>query len=887
MRQSVWWKVLKWTVGVLGSLFLLITLSLYLFKDEICSYVIKEVNKNLNAEVKIANVDLAFWGSFPNLSVDFNKVFIKDPTDSTFFPDTLLYTDRIRLKFNPIDIWNDNYNVKEIQISPGTLKLKINAQGEENYNILKESTDTTASAFQLNLEDVNAEDLRFEYLNEATQQFYIARFRELELSGALSEKNFAMHAESDLNFEEARSGEIHLLRNKNVKLDLDLIVDSEKNTFELKKTTVLVEKLPFHAEGKVTPDSIRFIIRAENLKLDEVANNFALSELEDIKHYKGSGTVHFNALISGKNSKSDPVEVDCKFGIKGGNLTETSQNLRLNNISLSGQYSSLGGKAKEFLKLNDIRFKTIGGPFEGDVLITNFTAPVFQGKANGMIDLAVLQNLFSLPYVQTINGNIHVNSDFLVQKLTENQGYDVRKCEGELKLIKINTNLIDDQRLYRNLNGRIYLKNDEAGIDNISLNIGSSDLRVDGVFNQLKAYLAKKDNLLVSMSLNSRKISMQDLASVAAVQKVEDGRSFILPQNVNGTLQLNIGTLSYDAHDFNDISGNMQVADRQLRFPKLSLSNAKARVDASIFIHERSPEVFLISTSASSNNISFREVFKEWNNFDQSVILADNISGKASVDLVFEAPFDLKTGIVKSAIRSKVHILVKDGKLSKVKAFDDIVKSMKGSSARMVLKRNNIEYFGQQLANLEFKTLENTIIIENSRIEIPEMLIENNALNVVISGNHSFDNAIDYHFDFRFRDLKNTRKETEFGIEEDDGTGARIFIRMKGTLDNPIIEWDSEARKENAKENREIEKQNAKAMLRDEFGLFRKDSTVRSFTPVTKPKEEIIMQFGEDDHEQMKKEEEQNKKKPGLMNKQIEKWKKQKEEEENAEFEFE
>ncbi|MGS7457676.1 hypothetical protein, partial [Mycobacterium tuberculosis] len=76
---------------------------------------------------------------FPNLSLDFNEVFIQDAYPNSTELDTLLYTEQIRLKFNPIDIWKENYHVKKIDIQPGTLQLKVNKKGKVNYDIFKES----------------------------------------------------------------------------------------------------------------------------------------------------------------------------------------------------------------------------------------------------------------------------------------------------------------------------------------------------------------------------------------------------------------------------------------------------------------------------------------------------------------------------------------------------------------------------------------------------------------------------------------------------------------------------------------------------------------------------------------------------------------------------
>jgi len=70
---------------------------LYVFKDDICGVVVTELNKNLKTKVEVSKVDLAFWGSFPKLSIDFNHVFIQDSTSSASKLDTLLFAEKIRL----------------------------------------------------------------------------------------------------------------------------------------------------------------------------------------------------------------------------------------------------------------------------------------------------------------------------------------------------------------------------------------------------------------------------------------------------------------------------------------------------------------------------------------------------------------------------------------------------------------------------------------------------------------------------------------------------------------------------------------------------------------------------------------------------------------------
>jgi uncharacterized protein YxeA len=102
----------KWFFGILLSLVVVISLILYIFKDEICGAVIDKMNAYLKTKVEVAEVDLTFWSTFPNLSVDFNHVFIQDPYEGATRSDTLFASQQVRLKFNPFDIWRENYTVK-------------------------------------------------------------------------------------------------------------------------------------------------------------------------------------------------------------------------------------------------------------------------------------------------------------------------------------------------------------------------------------------------------------------------------------------------------------------------------------------------------------------------------------------------------------------------------------------------------------------------------------------------------------------------------------------------------------------------------------------------------------------------------------------------------
>lgn len=841
------WKLTKWFFGIIVGLCLTISLLLYIFKDDIINYVVEEVNKNLNAKVTVSKIDLTFWATFPNVSLDFNDVFIQDALPNATKRDTLLYSDLIRLKFNPIDLWNEKYDVKRVEIHPGTIQLKVDSKGKVNYDIVKKSKSSASSKFKLKLKEVQFDQIKFAYSNQATGQFYKTKVNQLNLSGEFTEKKFTLNAKSDLYINSLKSESIALLTNKRAEFDLQIKVNQEKNTFELPKTVLLISKLPFQVSGFVNPEQIKFDISAKKLKLAEVASKLS-NQLDQINTFEGQGFFNFNLKIAGKNDKKVVPKMICNFDVQNGSLREPEQKLKFTGINLKGKYSNEAGKNAEFLKLWNLKFNTISGPFQGEFLLTNFTLPHYEGKAKGNVDLASIHGLFHLPQIDQITGNLDINSQFDIQTIQDESGQnelDFVKCSASLNLQNINASVINDTRTFKSLNGFVGIEGDEAAVQDIRVKIGKSDFKLNGIFQEIAPFIDKKGKLIANVDLQSNFIDVEDLSSKNSDKgaKIESEKAFVLPNNVDGTVLLNIGQLKYEKHLFNQLKSNLTVDERLLTFKELTLQNANATVNGDLVIEETSPEYLVLQSVLESNNIYFKPLFQEWNNFDQEVITENNIAGKAHINLQFKAPFDLRSGIIKNAIVAKAHISITDGALKSVSTFKSITESLKTSPVRFLLKKRNINDFEKKLLDLRFQTLENTIVIQNGKLEIPLMEIKSNALDIETFGWHTFDNQIDYHFAFRFRDLMTVERETEFGIVEDDGTGLMIFMRMHGTTDKPIIEWDEKAKKEQAKENREAAKLEALSILKTEFGFRKNDTTIGVYQPIKKPTEELRIDF--------------------------------------------
>lgn len=828
------WSFFKWTGITLTGIALLLSLVVYLLRDKVVHIVVTELNKTLTVPVQVADIDLRFWSSFPNLSVDFDEVLIRESNPSTQTPDTLLYTERIRLKFNPIQILKKNYSVQEIQLYPGIAKVRMFADRSVNYDILKKDSVATNSNFSFNLAAVRMDNFRVRYTHEPSEQHYQLMVEDAQLSGDFNQKTTSLALEIQAAVEKASVEGVPLIAQSSLQSTLQVLVNSHLGTVDIPNAQVRISELPFLLDLHAKEGGLDFTLTSNKVQLTDIAKCIQHASTQKIKELKGSGQLNFHLQFSQKQSTSPTILA--QFNLQNGRLVEPLTNLPLNQLYLKGLFAKNHPRYEDQLHIEDLRFRTSTGPFGGNMKMTHFSKPQIVGSAHGIINLDVLHTLFPIPTLATASGNVALNGDFQVNK--SEQGWDLTQCMADCELREVKLQQVEDKRLYDHINGHVVINQERADIDHFRLTVNQSDVSAKGSLESINHYLKKTGKLQVNMQLTSAFLDVQDLSSTEKSEEIANGRNFILPSDISGQIRLLCNQLKYEQHSFRQLSSNVEIGSRLLNFNDLELTNSAARIEGKVSISEKSPEVFTIQTAAHTDRLSFQPLFKEWNNFDQNVISSEQIQGFAKVNLNLTAPFDLRTGIKKNDIVAKIKLVVEDGKLSNVQAFKAITQSLRSSKmVHLALKQRNIETLEKNLLNLSFDRLENEFEIKNSQIILPKMLISNNALDVNLVGTHGFDNQVDYRFDFRFRELKSQDRRTEFGEVVDDGTGVRLFVHLFGPLDDPTIEWDKSAQKQLVKENFEQEKQTAKSILKSELGLYKKDTTVAVYVA---PKENKV-----------------------------------------------
>jgi hypothetical protein len=203
------------------------------------------------------------------------------------------------------------------------------------------------------------------------------------------------------------------------------------------------------------------------------------------------------------------------------------------------------------------------------------------------------------------------------------------------------------------------------------------------------------------------------------------------------------------------------------------------------------------------NGIDAYEFFRQTDDFGQDVLTSKNIKGDIDAKIAINAFWD-KEGEMEM---DKLHVItdarIQNGELVKFEILEDFSKFVK-------LKN---------LQHIHFTDTRNWFEIKDEVLNIPVMLIQSNALNLTISGKHSFDQNIDYNVKVNAGQVvmkKLFKRAGSKPIKAKNGL-FNLYYKIKGDLEN--YEMDSAKRMIKREfEASEIKKQRLKNQLIKEFG---------------------------------------------------------------------
>ena len=815
-------RVLLYTIAGIVFLIGLAVLLAYIYEDRVKEYAVAQLNKRLNSEIQVGDIDLSFIKRFPYASLTFSDVTAKDAI-KTNPKGNLLKAEKVYLQFSIWDIFDKNYCIKRIEAKNALVNILVYPDGTDNYHFLKESTDTTNSHFAFDLQKVILNNVNIVYRNYPAHQDYSFLAKDAVIKGKFSDKEYTLYANGDIYIHHIKIEGMDFFTNKNAKADLEM--DVVGNTYSFKESSLEVGDLSFDVAGKViygdTKEYADIKVKGKEVSVVSFLKELPNKYRKYFTKYECEGDFYFSCDMKGSFKGSDMPLITAAFGVNNAAFTEKESEIALKNISFKGEYSNGLQKTlnSSFIRIRDFSAVLEAGKIKGELDLKNFLQPELELVVNANLNLTTLNNFLKLEDVSSISGDLDVSASFkglINGNAFTAQDFLSSNSSGKMTVQRMNLQLKDYPHPFTNINGRFQFSNNDIIIDELYGKVSKSDFKFSGYFKNALSFVFQKSNrLLIDADLHSNNIDLDELLT-SQTSTGDTTYKLSLSDNYDLKLNVDIDHLNFKKFNASNISGKLKMRKMQMFINPLTFSAMDGTVKSLVMIDGTKPGKFLISTETSIKNVDITKLFYEFGNFGQNNMKDENLRGSVDADIQFASVWSPSLEADYNKIYALANIVIEKGELVNYAPMKGLSKFLKVDD----------------LSDVKFATLKNQIEIKDKVISFPAMDIKSSAINIQASGTHTFDNVINYRLRILLSELlskkarKAKKENDEFGVIEDDGVGkTTLYITVFGTVDKPEYKYDAKGVKEKIVVGFIQGKHDLKEVLKKEFGWMKKDTT--------------------------------------------------------------
>ena len=799
LRRLLIWTFLFFFTIICGLLILS-----SVFNDKITQKIISTVNNQLTTELSIDHGSLSLFSSFPNAAVNLFGTQLEG-TDGIH----LLESEILSFRFGLFSLFSEDIRVKEVKIQKGALYVHIDKKGKANYNITKSgeaSEGTSAKSINLVIEKALLEDVELIYEDEKKHQAARLFLKETSLSGNFSSTEFGLDIFATAESQFIETEKERYLTGKDLVIDARLDVNLKDRTYKCRECDLGIERNTFKIDGSIDAEK-----NATLYDLSITGKEGSLSSLIDLlprrqrnyfNDFESSGTFYFNALIDGTYSRSKRPKIHARFGLKNGSIKSAKLAKKVRDVSFEAVFTN-GEKhtdASTVFEISNFKGYFNRELFESSLRISNLKDPYVDFNLDGVLPLAAVYGLLNKKFITKGYGEVEVKDIRLKGKLADmremNRIHRV-DASGRIEFDDAGLQFYEERMTLDK--GQIMLKDNSLVVEELELEGAGTEMVFNGHFKNVIPVLfadslnSRDARLEFTSTLSASRLDLDRLLDLSVPpaqpsdydtslasrgkpgQKEQIQRRSRVTDFLKGTFQANIKEYNYNEIKGEDFSGSLSFNSQDLAIKgNTRAMDGRWNLDGTAHITARP----YLNAKLIAEAIDVKEFFRQAENFGQNVVKSSHLKGKLDAKLAIDAFWD-ENGIFQE---DKLHVLsdmrITNGQLIGLELLYDF-----SDYIRM-----------EDLRHIAIQDLRNWLEVKNKKIYLPAMFIQSNALNLTVSGTHSFDNIIDYNFRVNAgQAIINKLKKFD---GRDNAIPAKrkgwfnLYYRLYGTVDDYQIKSD-------------------------------------------------------------------------------------------------
>jgi hypothetical protein len=167
---------------------------------------------------------------------------------------------------------------------------------------------------------------------------------------------------------------------------------------------------------------------------------------------------------------------------------------------------------------------------------------------------------------------------------------------------------------------------------------------------------------------------------------------------------------------------------------------------------------------ARITNSNIKELFQNFNNFNQKTIHADNLTGVISADVTFNASVDDSYAVVASSMTGSLDCNIQDGRLQNFEPMENM---------------SNFLFKKRDFSDVQFAELLSSFSIQGTNLDISRMEIQSTVLSLFLEGRYSFTDSTSLSVQIPLSNLKKRHKDFKpQNIGTHAKAGPSIFLHV-------------------------------------------------------------------------------------------------------------
>ena len=719
------------------------------------------VNEQLNAPVSAQSLDMNFMHKFPNISLKLDDVLVY----GTLEEDTLLFCKNLYIEFGILSILKGETIIKKISAYEGTLNLKWNTNGENNYSILKPISTNSNSYINLEGLTIMNTEINIESRKMSSLDYHFIAKR-IKLSGLLEKDAINAKARWEVYVPNWNKQSVFISGSS------DFYSNSTSKNIEIKNGQLKLNEWQLQLSGNINEDDGVWSASAKNLDMGKVIQLLPKEFIPSSRDLYLDGNLDLNIdAISNFSGTS----INAKGNWTNGYLNINDSYFIGDNINTQIIYSN--GKLNSFetslLRFEDISLESRGSKFRGGLSLENFKQP--KCKAKIKFDSQWMDLMHWLEYKTwegsqgELLGEIYWNNDFKNIDELKKKVFWGGKWKGNLLIPKADLEI-------EGANQTTQLSNFNIEFDDYNLNIISGVIQTQNSKAKVKGVIKNVLNDFdesYELQITGDEWNLEELKKWKIWEADFTGNN---DPEFNSNYALTIATDRVSFKEFLGTEARCLVKGKgyNAKTNDFFIRQSGGTISSIVEWRPFKESGGQLRINGLVKNTSLKGIFQSFQNFNQNELTDKNLSGNLNANGEIRIDFNPEFDILHENILADIEFKVKNGNLINFKTLDAL--------------RRFTEV--EKLSNIKFGEFTNRVRIANKMIIIPEMTLENSALTLKVEGTNGFDGKMNFLIQMQLRELLGNKKTIrskrldDFIKEKNNQEKVWIPLRMTGYPEN-------------------------------------------------------------------------------------------------------